>query len=31
MSKTVALAEKPSVGNDIARVLQCIKRGNGFL
>ncbi|MBB6453162.1 DNA topoisomerase-3 [Salirhabdus euzebyi] len=30
MSKTVVLAEKPSVGRDIARVLQCHKKGNGF-
>ncbi|SDK18005.1 DNA topoisomerase III [Sediminibacillus albus] len=31
MSKTVVLAEKPSVGRDIARVLNCHKQGNGFL
>ena len=31
MSKTVVLAEKPSVGRDIARVLNCTKGGNGFL
>ncbi|QFT91030.1 DNA topoisomerase 3 [Bacillus sp. THAF10] len=31
MSKTVVLAEKPSVGRDIARVLKCHKKGNGFL
>ncbi|HLS09141.1 DNA topoisomerase III [Lentibacillus sp.] len=31
MSKTVVLAEKPSVGRDIARVLNCTKKGNGFL
>lgn len=31
MSKTVVLAEKPSVGRDIARVLQCNKKGNGYL
>ncbi len=31
MSKTVVLAEKPSVGRDIARVLQCTKNGNGYL
>src|SRR5699024_2889168 len=31
MSKTVVLAEKPSVGRDIARVLHCSKKGNGFL
>ncbi|MBM7570591.1 DNA topoisomerase III [Aquibacillus albus] len=30
MSKTVVLAEKPSVGRDIAKVLQCNKKGNGF-
>ncbi|MRG86502.1 DNA topoisomerase III [Salinibacillus xinjiangensis] len=30
MSKTVVLAEKPSVGRDIARVLKCNKKGNGF-
>jgi DNA topoisomerase III len=30
MSKTVVLAEKPSVGRDIARVLNCHKKGNGF-
>ncbi|KPB04589.1 DNA topoisomerase III [Bacillus sp. CHD6a] len=30
MSKTVVLAEKPSVGRDIARVLKCTKKGNGF-
>ncbi|SET59081.1 DNA topoisomerase-3 [Salinibacillus kushneri] len=30
MSKTVVLAEKPSVGRDIARVLNCKKKGNGF-
>ncbi|QTN00984.1 DNA topoisomerase III [Sediminibacillus dalangtanensis] len=30
MSKTVVLAEKPSVGRDIARVLNCHKQGNGF-
>ncbi|WP_400164437.1 DNA topoisomerase III [Brevibacillus sp. TJ4] len=30
MSKTLVLAEKPSVGRDIARVLQCQKKGNGF-
>ncbi|MDX8367288.1 DNA topoisomerase III [Cytobacillus sp. IB215665] len=30
MSKTVVLAEKPSVGRDIARVLKCKKKGNGF-
>ncbi|GGA66402.1 DNA topoisomerase III [Ornithinibacillus halotolerans] len=31
MSKTLVLAEKPSVGRDIARVLQCTKKGNGYL
>lgn len=31
MSKTVVLAEKPSVGRDLARVLNCTKKGNGFL
>lgn len=31
MSKTVVLAEKPSVGRDLARVLNCHKKGNGFL
>ncbi|GIO07783.1 DNA topoisomerase 3 [Brevibacillus reuszeri] len=30
MSKTLVLAEKPSVGRDIAKVLQCHKKGNGF-
>lgn len=30
MSKTVVLAEKPSVGRDIAKVLKCGKKGNGF-
>jgi DNA topoisomerase-3 len=30
MPKTVVLAEKPSVGRDIARVLKCTKKGNGF-
>ncbi|WP_138420215.1 DNA topoisomerase III [Aquibacillus sediminis] len=30
MKKTVVLAEKPSVGRDIARVLNCNKKGNGF-
>ena len=27
----VVVAEKPSVGRDIARVLQCKERGEGFL
>ena len=31
MAKTVVLAEKPSVGRDIAKVLNCNKKGNGFL
>lgn len=31
MSKIVVLAEKPSVGRDIARVLNCHKKGNGFI
>jgi DNA topoisomerase III len=31
MKKILVLAEKPSVGRDIARVLQCTKKGNGFL
>src|SRR5690625_1862150 len=30
MSKTVVLAEKPSVGKDIARVLGCSKSSNGY-
>ncbi|AYD41446.1 DNA topoisomerase III [Clostridium fermenticellae] len=31
MGKTLVLAEKPSVGREIARVLKCSKKGNGFL
>ncbi len=31
MSKTLVLAEKPSVARDIARVLNCNKKGNGFI
>ncbi len=31
MNKILVLAEKPSVGRDIARVLNCNKKGNGFL
>ncbi|ADL53602.1 DNA topoisomerase III [Clostridium cellulovorans] len=31
MSKTVVLAEKPSVGREIARVLKCTKSGNGYI
>lgn len=30
MNKTVVIAEKPSVGKDIAKVLNCHKKGNGF-
>ncbi|MET3287553.1 UNVERIFIED_CONTAM: DNA topoisomerase-3 [Brevibacillus sp. OAP136] len=30
LSKTLVLAEKPSVGRDIAKVLECHKKGNGF-
>ena len=31
MGKTLVIAEKPSVGRDIARVLKCTKNGNGTL
>lgn len=31
MAKSVVLAEKPSVARDIAGVLKCHKKGNGFL
>ncbi|MGG3871827.1 DNA topoisomerase III [Brevibacillus laterosporus] len=31
MGKKIVLAEKPSVGKDIARVLKCTKQGNGYL
>ena len=31
MSKMLVLAEKPSVARDIARVLNCHKKGNGFI
>ncbi len=31
MSKSVILAEKPSVARDIARVLHCNQKGNGYL
>ena len=31
MSKTLVLAEKPSVGREIARVLGCKKSGEGYL
>ena len=30
MGKCIVLAEKPSVGRDIARVLNCNQKGNGF-
>ncbi|WP_425060486.1 DNA topoisomerase 3 [Sporomusa carbonis] len=30
MSKTLVLAEKPSVGRDLARVLHCNTKGNGY-
>ncbi len=30
MGKILVLAEKPSVGRDLARVLNCSKKGNGF-
>ncbi len=30
MNKRLVLAEKPSVGRDLARVLNCNKKGNGF-
>ncbi|WP_413377754.1 DNA topoisomerase III [Alkalihalobacillus sp. 1P02AB] len=30
MGKKVVLAEKPSVGRDLARVLQCTEKRNGF-
>lgn len=29
--KSLVIAEKPSVGRDIARVLRCNQKGNGFL
>lgn len=29
--KSLVIAEKPSVGRDIARVLHCSQKGNGFL
>ena len=29
--KSLVIAEKPSVGRDIARVLKCAKSGNGYL
>ncbi|KAJ51971.1 DNA topoisomerase-3 [Clostridium tetanomorphum] len=31
MSKILVLAEKPSVGRDLARVLNCNKKNNGYL
>ncbi len=31
MSRIVVLAEKPSVARDLARVLKCSKKGNGYL
>lgn len=31
MGKTLVLAEKPSVARDIAKVLKCNKKGNGYL
>ena len=31
MNKTLVLAEKPSVGRDLARVLGCNKKGNGYM
>ncbi|WP_107941984.1 DNA topoisomerase III [Metasolibacillus fluoroglycofenilyticus] len=31
MAKSVVLAEKPSVARDIANVLKCHKKGNGFI
>ncbi len=31
MMKSVVIAEKPSVARDIARVLNCNKKGNGFI
>ncbi|MFB9859997.1 DNA topoisomerase III [Salinicoccus siamensis] len=31
MAKSVVLAEKPSVARDIGKVLNCHKKGNGFL
>ncbi len=31
MAKSIVLAEKPSVARDIARVLDCNKKGNGYL
>lgn len=31
MAKSVVIAEKPSVARDIASVLKCTKKGNGFI
>ena len=31
LAKSVVLAEKPSVARDIANVLKCTKKGNGYL
>jgi len=31
MGKTLVIAEKPSVGRDIARVLNCTQKGDGFV
>lgn len=31
MSKILVLAEKPSVGRELGRVLKCNKKGNGYL
>jgi len=31
MAKTLVLAEKPSVGRELARVLGCRQGGNGYL
>ncbi|MGG2016939.1 DNA topoisomerase III [Bacillus sp. S10(2024)] len=31
MAKSVIIAEKPSVARDIARVLKCDKKGNGYI
>ena len=29
--KTLVIAEKPSVGRDIGRVLSCSPKGNGYM
>ena len=31
MAKSLVLAEKPSVARDIANVLKCNRKGNGFI